>query len=108
MNIIDRLLIFIDNKGITPNKFGQMIEVSNAYLSKQKKNNANIGSQIIEKIVRIYPDINLDWLITGEGKMLKETTQHSPDLVEHLKTENKALLARLEELNREIGRLQNK
>ena len=71
MNIIDRLLQFIEIQNISINKFAQKIDVSNAYFAKQKKNNANIGSQIIEKIVREYKDLNLEWLITGEGTMLK-------------------------------------
>lgn len=71
MNIIERLLHFAYNEGISANKLSKQIEVSNAYFSKQKKNNGNIGSNIIEKIVRIYPNLNTDWLITGTGEMLK-------------------------------------
>ena len=32
-----------------------------------------IGLNIIQKIVNKFPDINLNWLITGEGEMLKST-----------------------------------
>jgi len=71
MTIVDRIILIAENKGLSINKFSQKIGVSNAYFSKQKKNNANVGSQIIENIVSIYPDINLKWLVTGEGQMLE-------------------------------------
>jgi len=61
----------------------------------------------IELIIYKYPDINLDWLITGEGAMLKDTSSQSSSIEEFLRTENKILNARIEELNREIGRLEN-
>jgi hypothetical protein len=36
-----------------------------------QKNNASIGSDVIENIIKTYPELNLVWLITGEGNMLK-------------------------------------
>ena len=35
------------------------------------KNRASIGSDVIENILRTYPDLNVVWLLTGEGTMLK-------------------------------------
>ncbi len=69
---INRLLKFIEYKEITVNKFSQIIDVSNSYFSKMVRNNASIGSNILEKIVRTFPEIDANWLLTGEGKMLKE------------------------------------
>ena len=36
-----------------------------------KKNNASVGSDVIENILRVYPQLNVVWLLTGEGNMLK-------------------------------------
>ena len=36
------------------------------------KNGGSIGSDIIENILRIHPDINANWLLTGEGSMLRD------------------------------------
>jgi len=71
MNTTERLFYFIRCKNISVNKFSKEIGVSNAYFSKQKKSKGSIGSHIIEKIVSIYPEINLEWLLTGKGDMLK-------------------------------------
>ncbi len=72
MNIVERILKYVDFKGISITKFSKKINVSNAYFSKQKKNKANVGSHIIAKIVSEFPDVNLEWLITGNGEMLKK------------------------------------
>jgi phage repressor protein C with HTH and peptisase S24 domain len=71
MGIIERIFCFIDYKGISVNEFSKSINVSNGYLAKQRISNANVGSHIIEKIVNMYPNISIEWLITGQGEMLR-------------------------------------
>jgi len=99
MTIIDRLLQFIEIQNISINKFAQKIEVSNAYFAKQKKNNANIGSQIIEKIVREYKDLNLEWLITGEGQMIKN---NEPIIENKSQTDCYLLIEKIKSLEKEL------
>lgn len=72
MNIFSRILHFIDSKGITESKFSEIIGLSNSYMTKMKKGKGNVGSTIVEKIVRQYPELSLFWLITGEGEMLNQ------------------------------------
>lgn len=71
MGAIERIYQFIDYKGVSVKEFSDNIGVSNGYLAKQKANSANLGSHIVEKIVVFYPDISVEWLITGRGRMLK-------------------------------------
>lgn len=71
-NIIDRMYLIAHNEMISISEFSNRIGVSNGYLAKQRTNNANVGSHIIEKIVSEFPGINLYWLITGNGNMLIE------------------------------------
>ena len=68
---IDRILIFIKHSGISARQFDISIGASNGYTLRMKKNHASVGSDMIESIVRTYPHLNLIWLITGEGEMLK-------------------------------------
>lgn len=82
MNIFSRIVQFIDYKGISKSEFSRKIGLSNSYMTKMEDSKGNVGSQIIEKIVRLYPEINLKWLFTGEGDMVNQRNDlfdsHSP------------------------------
>lgn len=69
MSSVKRLLEYIDSKGIRPSKFYQETGLSNGYLDKVK----DLGAEKIKSIISIYRDLNPEWLISGEGKMLKES-----------------------------------
>ena len=68
---IERIFYFAELKKISINKFSTQIGVSNSYFNKMRKNKASVGSDIIEKILRIYPELNAEWLLTGNGDILK-------------------------------------
>lgn len=68
---IDRLMQFIKYAGLSARKFDLSIGASNGYTLRMQKNNASVGSDVIENILRIYPQLNVVWLITGQGEMLK-------------------------------------
>ncbi|WP_088341199.1 hypothetical protein [Robiginitalea sediminis] len=71
LKTIDRLLEFIKETGLSARQFDISIGASNGYTLRMHKNRASIGSDVIESIIRTYPDLNVVWLLTGEGKMLK-------------------------------------
>ncbi|MFA9212519.1 MAG: helix-turn-helix transcriptional regulator [Candidatus Methylacidiphilales bacterium] len=61
-----RVLKYIELKNISKRDFYIKTGLSNGYLDKT----SNIGSDKVEKIVSAYPDINVNWLVTGHGNML--------------------------------------
>lgn len=69
--ILKRLKEFIDANGLSIAAFEKSIGMSNASFGKSLKNNGAIGSDKLENILIVYPDINPDWLLTGRGSMLK-------------------------------------
>ena len=70
MKTIDRLFTFIEYCNLSARQFDLSIGASNGYSLRMRKNKASIGSDVIENIVKVYPQLNLIWLITGEGSML--------------------------------------
>lgn len=92
MSVIQRILQIIDYSGLGVTEFSKSVGVSNGYFAKQKAKNANVGSQILEKIVKKYPDINVAWLLTGEGDMLvsRENISEKKDISKT--TENVTIL----------------
>ncbi|MBD0849416.1 hypothetical protein [Maribacter arenosus] len=75
LKTIDRLMQFIKYAGLSARQFDLSIGASNGYILRMQKNNASIGSDVIENILKTYPHLNVNWLITGEGKMLKENEE---------------------------------
>ncbi|UCE69392.1 MAG: hypothetical protein JSW57_00275 [Flavobacteriaceae bacterium] len=71
LKTIDRLMQFIKYSGLSARQFDLSIGASNGYTLRMSKNRASIGSDVIENILRTYPDLNVVWLLTGEGPMLK-------------------------------------
>lgn len=71
MGVIGRIFQIVDSLNITISEFSKNVGVSNGYFAKQKANDGNVGSHILEKIVRMYPEISTDWLLTGEGEIFK-------------------------------------
>lgn len=70
--ILDRIKLYIDTKGISIAAFEKSVGMSNASFSKSLKNNGAIGTDKLENIISVYSDISPEWLLTGQGDMLKE------------------------------------
>ena len=75
LKTIDRLIQFIKFAGLSARQFDLSIGASNGYTLRMQKNSASIGSDVIENILKTYPQLNVVWLITGEGEMLKENEE---------------------------------
>ncbi|WP_235982725.1 hypothetical protein [Kordia aestuariivivens] len=82
MKIIDRILLFVNHKNMSMRTFDTSIGVGNGYTSKQSKSRASVGSNVLERIIDEYPDLNPLWLVTGKGNMILEieiTDEPLPD-----------------------------
>jgi len=66
--IIDRILKIIEIKDLNKSQFYKKTGLSNGFLDKVK----DIGASKIEYILNSFPDVNAEWLITGQGSMFKD------------------------------------
>ncbi|MDO4763871.1 MAG: hypothetical protein Q4A00_05765 [Flavobacteriaceae bacterium] len=67
--IKQNILQFIDYKGITKYKFYQKTGITRGILDQ----NNGMSEENTAKFLAQYPEINPEWLLTGEGEMLKNT-----------------------------------
>nr|WP_314289618.1 S24 family peptidase [uncultured Capnocytophaga sp.] len=68
MNVKERIKRFIESEHISISAFEKAIDVSNGYINSISK---NIGVEKLNVILEKYPKLNIEWLITGKGEMLK-------------------------------------
>lgn len=70
MKPIERIAMYLQFRAITPHSFERKIHLSNGYFSKQIKHLGSVGSDILVKIHDSYPELNMLWVLTGEGQMI--------------------------------------
>ncbi len=63
----------IDALDVNISKFERNIDVGSTTIRNAIKRNSEIKLDIVEKIVTAYPQVNKEWLLTGEGKMFIES-----------------------------------
>lgn len=79
MGIKERFLEFISYKGLSKRKFQESVGVSNSYIQNIS---SGISAEVLYRIANTYPELNTDWLLTGDGDMLKDnklTEAHIPE-----------------------------
>lgn len=69
--IKSRILQYIDFHGIEKKYFFEKIGVA-ASNFRSKSLKSEVGGDVIAKISSFYPDLNIEWLITGKGNMTRE------------------------------------
>jgi len=77
-NIKERVLKISDYKGISKEKFFNELGVSYGNFKGKAKEKA-LSSEVLANIVAKYSEINPEWLLTGEGEMLKEKKTYYPN-----------------------------
>lgn len=68
MNIRERLIQYLDYKGISLTKAEVMLQWAKGTLTKVK----GISSDKIGEFLLLFSDLSSDWLMTGSGEMLRK------------------------------------
>ena len=118
--VLERIKEFIDYKGIAVSAFEKSIGMSNASLGKSLKTGGTIGADKLGIILNEYPEINLRWLVMGEGQMLNSdqpenvadekpqggnTIDRLLGIIDSQQNELRTLIGMLREKDEEIARL---
>ena len=73
-SIKDRIIKFIRYRGLRVKQFENICGLSNGYINSMRK---GFGREKLENVLSMFPELNRDWIVYGEGEMLKPNTQNS-------------------------------
>lgn len=105
-NIKGRILQIAEFKGVSKEDFLSTLGQTYGNYKGKSKHSAP-SSEVLVEISTKYPEINLNWVLTGEGEMLKSTPNDASFFQKHsdLKEENNRLKVLLADKILEIDSL---
>jgi transcriptional regulator with XRE-family HTH domain len=90
MYMKERIAQIIQSEGVTAAQFAEKIGISASSLSHILSGRNNPSLEVVMKIHKTFEDINLNWLLYGEGEMSMdpESTEESPNIASISMSEN--------------------
>jgi hypothetical protein len=85
--VTSRLAELIEKEGISTLQFEKKIGCGVDSIGKAIRNNTTIGDKLLQKVFSAYPDINPEWLMTGNGKMMRSAKKDAVENTEFLRAE---------------------
>ncbi len=68
----DQLNLFLKKENLTPSELADILEIQRSGLSHILTGRNNPGYDFIKKFTEKFPNVNLQWLITGKGDFYNE------------------------------------
>lgn len=69
-SVKERLQEFLKAEGISASEFSRKMGLSPAYLASMRK---SMPEEKVERLIGVFPQLNRDWLLYGEGEMRRDT-----------------------------------
>lgn len=69
MDILERILMLMDSKGLNQNSFSKSIGISQSTIATYYSKNRLPAYETLHAILTTYTDISAEWLMRGEGPM---------------------------------------
>lgn len=77
MELHDRLNILLGLLNLNPNKFSKICGLHQSTFNDAVNGKRMISGESLIKISAAFPQVNLDWLLTGHGEVFKAASQDS-------------------------------
>jgi len=97
----ERIEIYLKYKSIGINHLGRLTDTSGAQVSNIIKGK-NFGLDKIYILLKVLPDLAPNWLLFGEGEMLRESNSVKNSELDIAKYENERLKKDVEHLNAQL------
>lgn len=70
--VLERIRLILAKKGVPQLRIAEASGIKQNTFSRQINGESALSEVVISAILRFFPDINVEWLFTGEGAMFKE------------------------------------
>lgn len=67
--IKERTIQFVKHKGLKMKEFEELCKLSSGYVTSMRK---GYGQEKLNNVLTVFPELNREWLLYGEGSMLNE------------------------------------
>ena len=99
MDLKDRISKIIDYSKLSASEFADEIEVPRSSISHIAAGRNKPSLDFLVKVKSHFPNLEWDWLITGEGEMLKKEIENAPEIPQAAPTSLPDLFALIEDEN---------
>ncbi len=69
----ERFKQLLEEKNLTATRFAAMIKVNASAMSHILNGRSKPGFDVLDKIAQAFPDVNLNWLISGKGTLYNDS-----------------------------------
>ena len=116
LTIKERILSFLESQGIKKVDFFEATGIQSSNF-KGKNMSSRPGGDMLVKVLTIYPQLSAEWLLRGEGNMIKNISTHDkPQAANDNNNDDYELppaildkfLTTIKEQSKEIGRLEQR
>lgn len=89
------MIYYADYKGISKALFFNKIEVASSNF-RGKALESEINAEKVAKFLTVFDDVNPEWILLGNGEMLRENSKIYPETIEKLRIVNEGLQSPVE------------
>ena len=104
IDFFGRLDMFMRYRGLNDNKISLTAGISNGLIGKGRKR-GGISQENISKLIHAYPELDANWLLTGQGSMLRG--QSAPEVAPPpSEPAFPGFIEKIQDLSVKVGRLE--
>lgn len=74
MSVANRINVLIEELGENRNSFSNKIGVTPSTIATAISRNKGVSSDLLQKIIDVFTNVNINWLLTGKGEILKNSS----------------------------------
>lgn len=74
----ERFKQLLEEKNLTATRFAAMIKVNASAMSHILNGRSKPGFDVLDKIAQAFPEVNLNWLISGKGSIYNNVSSSKP------------------------------